>query len=179
LIFLSKTLRFSFPKMAASDIMTLKRTAEQELTTDSKGYDAIRQSPAKTFDLPKTTKSLGEHSLASMMSSRRSGLHSLHTKFAEDMEKTRCVSFERSVEKQDLAEPPFKRRRFQRRNSKTASMLFSSMSSIVASGLGDAKEPTAEVSRSADDAWDGGLEIAEELVRQLKLRRQSLGNKDA
>jgi hypothetical protein len=95
------------------------------------------------------------------------------------MERTRNVSFEGSVEKQNLAEPPFKRRRFQRRNSKTAAMLFSSMSSIVSSGVGDAKEATAEISRPADDAWDGGLEIAEELVRQLKLRRQSLGNKDA
>jgi hypothetical protein len=83
------------------------------------------------------------------------------------------------VEKQDLAEPPFKRRRFQRRNSKTAAMLFSSMSSIAACDFGDGKEPTVEISRSADDAWDGGIEIAVALVRQLKLRRQSLGNKDA
>jgi hypothetical protein len=171
--------------------MTLKRTAEQAHSTNSKEDDTFRQLPSKTFDLPKTRMSLGgENYLASMMSSRRSGLHSLHTKFAEDimMEQTRrAVSFEGSVEKQDLAEPPFnKRRRFQRRNSKTAAMLFSSMSSVVASSvLGDAKEPAAEIiSRSApgadDDAcWDGGLEIAEELVRQLKLRRQSLGNKDA
>mmetsp|Transcript_122136 Transcript_122136/g.182445 ORF Transcript_122136/g.182445 Transcript_122136/m.182445 type:complete len:117 (+) Transcript_122136:1-351(+) len=111
-----------------------------------------------------------------MMASRRSGLQSLHLQFAEQMNQRRKVCFE--TEKaiaEEPAEPPMKRRRFQRRNSKTAAMLFSSMSSIVSADLEAEKEETPDkIDVPSGEPWDSGLEIAEELVRQLKLRRQSL-----
>jgi hypothetical protein len=135
----------------------------------------LRVNPMKFLETP--TKDYGygydEHSLTSMMSSHRSSLHSMHQKFAYEIEERRKVNFS-SVEKSDpVDEPPQKRRRFQRRNSKTAAMLFSSMSSLVASDF-EEDEKKEETSHAPDDsAWDGGLEIAEELVRQLKLRRQS------
>jgi hypothetical protein len=79
---------------------------------------------------------------------------------------------------QGLMEPPAKRRRFQRRNSKTAAMLFSSISSIVASDVEEKPEKEGTLineasSENNEDPWKGGVEIAEELVRQLKLRRKS------
>ena len=160
------------------ETMTLKRNSQQALSTDSK---TTQGSPMKTFVVPKV-KSLDDHSLATMMtSSRRSGLQSLHQKFADELEQQRRkVSFGTDV-KDPLAEPPMKRRRFQRRNSKTAAMLLSSMASIVAADFDEPEEekeqrpPKSNESRD-DEAWDGGLQIAEELVRQLKLRRQSLNH---
>ena len=55
-------------------------------------------------------------------------------------------------------------------------MLITSMSSIIARGdLEKEETESAEKTKqtSEDNAWDGGLEIAEELVRHLKLRRQA------
>jgi hypothetical protein len=164
--------------MPGSDMMPLKRTADEAISSVSLSSDILRVSPEKTLGVP-PAKSLDDgRSLASMMSARRSGLHSLHKKFAEEMEERRRVSF--SVEEKlslARAEPPVKRRRFQRRNSKTAAMLFSSMASIVASDFDEPEKEQEPKDRSTtEDSWDSGLEIAEELVRQLKLRRQSIGN---
>lgn len=152
--------------------MTLKRTSEQALQT-RKGI--MSTSSAKTLDVPKAKSLNGDHSLDYMMSARRSGLQSLHKKFAEEMEQRRRVSFE-AKEENPVDEPPFKRRRFQRRNSKTASMLFSSMSTFISTDFGESdKEQEPKVTdKTSDDAWDGGVQIAEELVRHLGLRRQSL-----
>jgi hypothetical protein len=158
-------------------MQTLKRNAEELSST----YTAVEKSvplPAKSLALPKMS-ALGEgHSLASMMTSRRSGLQSLHMQFAAQMGQRGKVSFEVEKETQEATEPPMKRRRFQRRNSKTAAMLFSSMSSIVSADLESEKDESAnKADSSSADAWDSGLEIAEELVRQLKLRRQNLVSK--
>ena len=68
-------------------------------------------------------------------------------------------------------EPAPKRRRFQRRNSKTPAMLMSSLqraSDVVVAGDDDGDKPATTTTSSLD----GGLEIAQELVRQLQLRRQ-------
>jgi hypothetical protein len=166
--------------MAGSNSTTLKRTPEQDVSCDVPAEQTVRVSPVKTFDATVLkAKSLdGEHSLTSMMSSRRSGLHSLHKKFAEEMEQRRRVSFAAaSEEKNSVSEPPLKRRRFQRRNSKTAAMMFSSMASIVSSDLGDSSiDEKPKEAKASEDSWEGGLEIAEELVRQLKLRRKTLSD---
>jgi hypothetical protein len=97
------------------------------------------------------------------------------------MEQRRRISFAAaSEEKNSVSEPPLKWRRFQRRNSKTAAMMFSSMASIVSSDLRDSSiDEKPKEAKAPEDSWEGGLEIAEELVRQLKLRRQSLNDSSA
>ena len=116
-----------------------------------------------------------EQSLASVMSPRRSSFKALHEKFTNDLSRRRTISFPASFNdgSVELAEPPAKRRRFQRRNSKTAAMLFSSMSSIIAADIdGEDEMENHHQVETPEDPWEGGLEIAEELVRQLKLRRK-------
>jgi hypothetical protein len=84
--------------------------------------------------------------------------------------------------------PPCKRRRFQRRNSKTPAMLMAMYSPLLLhlDFLEDKKEQekaesgseatvpsTLETQSWNSDSWDGGLEIAEELVKHLQKRRSS------
>ena len=58
-------------------------------------------------------------------------------------------------------------------------MLINSMSDIISKGILEEEEkPQQKTTAPApspveENAWDGGLEIAEELVRHLKLRRQT------
>jgi hypothetical protein len=83
-------------------------------------------------------------------------------------------------------EPPSKRRRFQRRNSKTPAMLMSMAASLVQLEFLDEEKKEEEEKQKLlnitkeviseeddDDEWDGGLEIAEELVKHLQERRRS------
>jgi hypothetical protein len=85
-------------------------------------------------------------------------------------------------------EPSPKRRRFQRRNSKTAAMLLSSLSEVLhdenyrqftreefptqAQHENTNATTTTTTTAKTDEVLGGGLHIAEELVRQLQLRRQ-------
>jgi hypothetical protein len=149
--------------------------------------------PVKNY-LPVKPLDLSSQSLAAMMASRRSSLQNIQRKFAFEMQQRR-VSFGEVSPSLKLSmpsepptsipeggeEPPMKRRRFERRNSKTAAMLISSMSSIITKDFceeeGDkhAERTSTGSSPSVTDgnSWDGGLEIAEELVRHLKLRRRN------
>jgi len=76
-------------------------------------------------------------------------------------------------------EQPNKRRRFQRRNSKTSAMLFKTLNSLPTdffaeeSKKEEAPKPTPVVKTDDEDDWDGGLEIAEQLVKHLQKRRAS------
>mmetsp|Transcript_26150 Transcript_26150/g.48778 ORF Transcript_26150/g.48778 Transcript_26150/m.48778 type:complete len:196 (+) Transcript_26150:303-890(+) len=144
--------------------------------------------------LPYTPSSLvTDASLASWMVSRQNSLQKMNEKLYTEMPTslTRQVSFspstehrQRQREEDQSEEPPPKRRRFQRRNSKTAAMLFSALSNVVPSDLEtpsvsavshhDSETRKSHESSSQKSSLDGGLEIAEELVRQLKLRRQSI-----
>jgi hypothetical protein len=111
-----------------------------------------------------------------------------------DMEKqrsvnTKAVNFEcdygYGYGKNSEQEPPPKRRRMQRRNSKTPAMLMSMAASLVQLEFLDeekkeeeekqklAKKESPEDDDDDDDDWDGGLEIAEELVKHLQQRRRS------
>jgi hypothetical protein len=114
-----------------------------------------------------------------------------------DMEKqrsanTKAVNFEcdygygygYGYGKDSEQEPAPKRRRMQRRNSKTPAMLMSMAASLVQlEFLDEEKKEEEEKQRLAkkeisegdddDDDWDGGLEIAEELVKHLQQRRRS------
>ena len=156
--------------------VSLKRNADE----------VVRMPPSKMM-LPLKPLDLSSRSLASLMTSRRSSLQSMHKKFAFELsqQQRRTVSFGEmplhtpSEPSSEPCEPPLKRRRFQRRNSKTAAMLLTSMSSIIASDFEkEEQEPQQEsepktISTNEDNPWDGGLEIAEDLVRHLKLRRQA------
>ncbi|KAG7365998.1 hypothetical protein IV203_028668 [Nitzschia inconspicua] len=132
-------------------------------------------------------------SLPSLLSSsKRAALFRMKHHCAGDLElrmKHVGVSFPRSsssgssphppVLQDETQEPPAKRRRFQRRNSKTAAMLLSSLNEIaVHDCVGDQIVPAIsehEPSPSdyTDHILDGGLQIAQELVRTLQLQRQT------
>jgi hypothetical protein len=158
-------------------MQTIKRSSQEALSTDADVLISVA-SAAKSIALTKMSALGDGRSLASMLTSRRSGLHSLHMQFAAQMDQRRKVSFEAEKVTEEPFEPPMKRRRFQRRNSKTAAMLFSSMSSIASSDLESEKEKSSDkIDTPSCDPWDSSLEIAEELVRQLKLRRQILASK--
>lgn len=86
-------------------------------------------------------------------------------------------------------EPPTKKRRFQRRNSKTPAMLLSSLNDIMGGrweGMTNIDDNTdvsssnkehhdfsfsSSCGRSRDEILEGGVQIAEELVRTMQLRR--------
>jgi hypothetical protein len=81
-------------------------------------------------------------------------------------------------EQHSQEEPAPKKRRFQRRNSKTAAMLFRSMTDDARAEIEqEAAKPEEQNHNSEDNYWDEdtGLEIAEDLVHHIKLRRQSTG----
>jgi len=92
-----------------------------------------------------------------------------------------AVSFEDYGYGDAAPEPSLKRRRFERRNSKTPAMLMKEIDKTLKSfdftsltqndddkNNGDTRDKTSP----SDPEWDGGLEIAEELVKQLQSRRQ-------
>ena len=116
------------------------------------------------------------------------GMDNVHSIFAAGLERRRreayCLGYGEKGNDTE-AEPPVKRRRFQRRNSKTPAMLFNAMKILPGDLFTDDKidvpKPTvnslATTTKPQDDDddadWDGGLEIAEQLVKQLQKRRTS------
>ncbi|GKY96901.1 hypothetical protein MPSEU_000649000 [Mayamaea pseudoterrestris] len=73
----------------------------------------------------------------------------------------------------EAAPAPSKKRRYERRNSKTPAMLLAMNAALNLDFMEDPEETERDFSTSSeDDAWDGGLEIAEELVKQLQNRRR-------
>lgn len=77
-------------------------------------------------------------------------------------------------------QPPMKRRKYMRRNSKTPAMLMAmAMQSPILDSIKleiereDAIAENETSSRSGDEEIDAGLEVAEELVRTLMARRLS------
>lgn len=123
-------------------------------------------------------------SLSKIMANGTS-LKAVHKAFVLDIEKRRelkSVAFE--LDPQDYGygdaspdiERPTKRRRYQRRNSKTPAMLMQMKSSLMGFDLSKLDEETHGVEECTNalsvDDWNGGIEIAEELVQQLRNRRQ-------
>lgn len=144
--------------------------------------------------LPSTSNPNSLNRLMSLGSSMKA----VHTAYVEEARRTREQKKEPSSEdygygygygpdedepvKKQCAEeePPNKRRRFQRRNSKTPAMLMAMHSPLLLhlDFLEDKKEEAAacespSTSTPSLDSWDGGLEIAEELVMHLQKRRES------
>jgi hypothetical protein len=76
---------------------------------------------------------------------------------------------------------PAKRRKFERRNSKTPAMLMAAMQAALeldflnTSDEEEKEDSTNKEDDDEEDNWDGGLEIAQELVKQLQQRRRSRG----
>jgi hypothetical protein len=77
---------------------------------------------------------------------------------------------------------PAKRRKFERRNSKTPAMLMAAMQAALELDFIETSEEETERATSTEegdddeeDTWDGGLEIAQELVKQLQQRRRNRG----
>ena len=156
--------------------------------------------------MPKSSSLLGRspNSLNRLMSGR-SSLKSVRSAFVLDLESNKQkkdVSFDAcdygygygpdeddKPSQPQLESPPTKRRRFQRRNSKTPAMLMAMNSPLLfhLDFLEDKKEREktaaagSEVSETSNsesqsrkpDSWDGGLEIAEELVKHLQKHRKS------
>lgn len=142
---------------------------------------------------------VSDASMVSSMSSRSATLQNMHIKFAQEMHiDRRQVKFDSTappVPQEEspstheyFNEPPTKRMRFQRRNSKTAAMMLSSISSLVGSDFDiqddsstHSESQTIESAASIEfpEAWDDSLGVAEELVRQLKLRKQTWGERSA
>jgi hypothetical protein len=77
---------------------------------------------------------------------------------------------------EDLAPPPTKKRRMERRNSKTPRMLMAMSASLATLDFlnDDQDDSLFKTTKSEDgeDAFDGGLKIAEELVMHLQSRRR-------
>lgn len=144
-------------------MMNLKRKVDDTLVVQVFDKTPIQLSEAKALDVSKSKSLSGEHYIASRMSRAQ-------TNMADGRMQLKRVSFEIKY-KSTSPEPTMKRRRFQRRNSKTAAMLFSSIATI---GLG--LEDTEREKETSKDSCDAALKIAEDLVRHLRLRRHSLGN---
>ena len=108
---------------------------------------------------------------------------SVRSAFLHDCEKRRKtskgVSFESSGEEidygygVDIAPPPAKRMRMQRRNSKTPQMLMAMSASLATlEFLNETDNSLLSSSETKDDAFDGGLQIAEDLVKHLQTRKR-------
>lgn len=121
---------------------------------------------------------------------RRSALKAAHSAFVQNYEMNKTQQARKAVtfdygygyDEPLQQDRPAKRRRFQRRNSKTPAMLMAMSAAALDLDFLDKEEeeeqnktttvkPVAE--EDDDDSWDGGLEIAEELVKQLQQRRKS------
>ena len=148
------------------------------------GYN-VDASPTKKTDH-------SNHSLASILASgRRASFHQLQQQFALDYSlaqpdvdtsrrKRRSVNFaEEHIP--ELQEPATKRRRFQRRNSKTAAMLFRTITEHREEIEQEAEKPEEQDHSLSSyleddvDTWanNDGLEIAEDIVRHLARRQNS------
>lgn len=161
--------------------------------------------PSETLFKTKPSSLLGRspNSLSRLMAGGKS-LNSVRSAFVLDLEsrqQKKEVSFDSygydygygpdvEVKHSDSQQetPPSKRRRFQRRNSKTPAMLMAMHSPLLlhldfleekkdkekaATGSETTESLTPEAQSWKSDSWDGGLEIAEELVKHLQKRRSS------
>lgn len=72
---------------------------------------------------------------------------------------------------EDIVPPPTKKRRYERRNSKTPRMLMAMNASLAS--LDFLNDDTDDLFKTSGDdvAFDGGLQIAEDLVKHLQNRR--------
>lgn len=137
--------------------------------------------PKKPMDMLYSSKPLftGSPNSLNRMMCNRSSLKAAHSAFVRDFQerKSKSVGFIDTTDygygyDEPSVQPPTKKRRFERRNSKTPAMLMAM--SAAALDLKFLQDKDEEDKKEADDDdFDGGLEIAEELVKQLQQRRRS------
>ena len=174
-----------------SKTVTTQQQQQQETPVSRTPVKLPMKSAAQFYGYGDASPSSGSPlSLSRLMSSRRS-LSTVRSAFKLDLEKMRqgkTVSFGLpSSEKKTVSfgvpdsasvdygygdcapEPPTKRRKFERRNSKTPQMLMQMKSTLMSFDF--SKLDTEDDSSQAKE-WDGGLEIAEELVMHLQNRRR-------
>lgn len=72
----------------------------------------------------------------------------------------------------DIVPPPTKKRRMQRRNSKTPQMLMAMNASLATLDFLNDPDDNLFSTESKDESFDGGLKIAEDLVKHLQTRRR-------
>ena len=133
--------------------------------------------------LPLKKLNYDDDSLASMISAhRRSRFHPSVRGSATNGSKdqtAKAAILEGSYRMETTGEPLLKRRKFQRRNSKTAAMLSISLTAMGVMGASESQHYDEVTGKNASDlsVWDEGLETAEEIFRQAqKLRRQGFDN---
>jgi hypothetical protein len=126
-------------------------------------------------------------SLHTVMANRSSSLSVVRSAYL-DAEKRRSVDlvnidYEYGYGEDAEQAPPSKRRRFQRRDSKTPEMLMSLSASLVQLEFLDEEEKEEEERQKKstmkessddddDDTWDGGLEVVVKLVKHLQQQRR-------
>jgi hypothetical protein len=149
-----------------------------QLVKDLSDSGITRETPMVQF----SAKDFIKKSLYSGNNDRMQNVHSIFAAGLERRRRAALLGYDDDDQQQkgaEMGEPAAKRRRFQRRNSKTPAMLFKSMSFLPQDLFNDDKPTTAEapVNKQAtqedDDDWDGGLEIAEQIVKHLQKRRIS------
>lgn len=171
---------------SSSDCYTKLTRLEPENEAALPSKDTIELYGYGNLKSPCLHPSSSPMSLSKIISNRKS-LKAMHKAYALDLEKRqepKSVTF--ALDQQDYeygdaspdSERPTKRRRYQRRNSKTPAMLMQ-MKSALMMGLDLSKldEETHEAEGSSRtlsvDDWEDGLEIAEELVEQLRNRQRN------
>lgn len=137
-------------------------------------YDTCRKVMMEDHGVQKHYLGIPTKSLKAIVSPSRTGLRTLHDKFADELYNKQRQRDETSCAEDKETERPTKRRRYARRNSKTAAMLFDSMSSLLDSGIGDVDDSHIAQCPKEDSCrlYQDSVDIAEDLVRQLKLRRR-------
>lgn len=147
----------------------------------SAGVQSIDIKSSKPVDLLYPSKPYipsPSNSLSRMMCNR-SSLKAAHSAFIR-----KTISFAPTVKDEvdygygedEPAPRPTKRRRFERRNSKTPAMLMAMSAAALDLDFLEKDDKECRLvddDDDDDDNWDGGLEIAEELVKQLQERRRS------
>jgi hypothetical protein len=183
-----------FPVVAFLTAATMSSTDSSISQPDASPSSPVGSLVNPSLDSPLPSKSAAEfygygdcdspYSLNKLMSNRKTTLKNLHSSFIHDLEMRRdlkSVAFD-SIdygygEDAPGTEPPAKKRRFQRRNSKTPAMLMRMNSPLTnldfLANLEMDEQGNPTQTGDDDDNWDGGLEIAEELVQQIRNRRCS------
>ena len=162
----------------SSQVTPVEGNSKLEIETSTKLTDALYSSkPSYDVGSP--------NSLRRMISKRRPSFTTVHSAFMQNRrEKQKQVNFEVDYGYGDdsVQEPPVKRRRFQRRNSKTPRMLMGDSGALVRDTLRKLDEVPSLAPKSrtmpfldipSGASTDSYLNIVEDIVSQVQKRRRS------
>jgi hypothetical protein len=151
------------------------------------GDEFVRRAPLRDASFDRQAP-LRNNSLTQMLQQGRRLQEERQNQEKEETPSRGGVSFEVDYGYDvDMVEPRTKKRRFERRNSKTPAMLLAMSTAASAlpqldfldednNDLDEASKPQFSYVDDDDDesTWGGGLDIAEQLVAQLKRRRSRM-----